>query len=69
LCTNHFGVTHAVHPQDTPAPRVQIADHIAHRILGHGDFHRHDGFEEHGICLYHPLLEAHGPRDLEGHIR
>src|SRR6266567_1917196 len=51
-----------------PAP-VDIADDVAHEVLGSDDLDLHHRLEEHGLGLGGRLLERHRPGDLEGHLR
>ena len=55
--------------QHLAAPAVQVADDVAHVLLGdrHGD--GHDRLEEHGFAHLEGLLEADVRRDLERHLR
>src|SRR5206468_5050921 len=51
------------------AAAVQVADHVAHALVGHDDVHRHDRLEQHGLAHLEGLLEPHRGRDLERHLR
>ena len=47
---------------------VEIADHVAHILVGDDDADLHDGFQQGGIGLTAGVLEGHGSGDLEGHL-
>src|SRR4029079_10115607 len=40
-----------LHPLDLAAAAVQVADHVAHELLGHRDLDPHDRLEDRGIGL------------------
>ena len=58
-----------LHAQRVAATAVEVADHVAHRVLGHRDRHLHDRLEQHRLGVLHRLLEGHRPGDLESHLR
>src|SRR3984957_7106741 len=53
------------HAEDAPAPRVEIADDVAHVLLGDDDFDLHHGLQNGDAGAPGALLEAEGRRDLE----
>ena len=53
---------------DLSAAGVDIADNIAHIVLGDDNGDLHDGLHEHGSCLLHRILERHRTGDLERHF-
>ena len=73
LCQRHEGVdllcagAHLV-ALDLSAAGVDIADDIAHILVGHDDADFHDGLQQRGIGLAHGLLEGHGAGDLKRHF-
>src|SRR6478735_830951 len=58
-----------LHGLDLAAARVQVADDVAHVLLRSTDLDAHQRFEQDGLRLASSLLEAHGARDLERHLR
>ena len=48
---------------------VQVADHVAHVVLGRDDLDGHDGLEDDRLRLRGGLLQGLGAGDLEGHFR
>ena len=57
-----------LHAQRAAAARVEVADHVADRVLGHRDRHLHDRLEQIGLGLGGGLLEGHRAGDLERHL-
>src|SRR6187431_520069 len=57
-----------LHRLDLTATGVQVADDIAHVLLGGAHLDAHDGLEDHGVRLASGLLEAHRAGDLERHL-
>lgn len=55
--------------RDVAAPGGDIADDVAHILVGDNDTDLHDGFENDGIRLLAGLLERHGTGDLERKLR
>src|SRR5689334_17489372 len=64
-----LGVRPRLHPLDLAAPAVQVADHVAHELLGHRDLVAHDRLEDGRIRLREGVLDGHRARDLERHLR
>src|SRR5580704_119330 len=65
---DHLAVALAIHPEHAPAPRIKVADDVAHAFVGTGDVDRHDRFEQDRPRFFEGMLEAHRGGDLEGHI-
>src|SRR4029453_8805542 len=57
-----------LHVLDVPAPRGEIADHVAHVVLGNDDLDSHDLFLYDRAGLLGGFLVRHGACDLEGHF-
>src|SRR5688572_15331213 len=55
--------------QHLAAAAVQVADDVAHVLVGHDHADRHDGLEQHRLAHIERLLEAEVRRDLERHLR
>ena len=49
---DHLHVAARVHAGDATAATVEVADHVAHVVLGHDDFNRHHGFEQMDAGLF-----------------
>src|SRR5215210_4340057 len=58
-----------LHRLDGPAPGVQVADDVAHVLLGRDDLDGHERLEQSRAGLAGGLLEDHRAGDLEGHLR
>src|SRR3954471_2488275 len=58
-----------LHRLDDPAPGVQVADDVAHVVLGRDDLDGHERLEQGRVGLACGLLEDHRAGDLEGHLR
>src|SRR5215210_7845665 len=58
-----------LHRLDGPAPGVQVADDVAHVLLGRDDLDGHERLEQGRAGLARGLLEDHRAGDLEGHLR
>ena len=54
---------------DHAAAGVEVADNVAHVLLGNDDNNLHDRLHDDRISLAHSLLECHGTGDLKGHFR
>jgi hypothetical protein len=48
---------------------IQVADHIAHCVIGRGDLELHHRFEQDRLRLVDCGLEPHRAGDLESHLR
>ena len=57
-----------LHPFDPASPGGEVADDVAHVVVGGDDLDGHDRLEQHRLGPGR-LLEAHGPGDLERHLR
>src|SRR5450759_383171 len=57
-----------VHGLNMTAAGVQVADHVAHEVLGHGDLDGHHGLHQHRVRLAGGFLERHRAGDLERHL-
>src|ERR671916_209799 len=58
-----------LHRLDHPAPGVQVADDVAHVVLGRDHLDGHHRLEQGRAGLARGLLEDHRAGDLEGHLR
>src|SRR3954468_21486578 len=58
-----------LHALDLAAAAVQVADHVAHELLGHRDLDPHDRLEDRRIGLAECVLDRERARDLERHLR
>src|SRR3954465_15035519 len=58
-----------LHRLDDPAPGVQVADDVAHVVLGRDDLDGHQRLEQGRVGLARGLLKDHRAGDLEGHLR
>src|SRR5690242_7063864 len=58
-----------LHRLDGSAPGVQVADDVAHVVLGRDDLDGHQRLEQGRAGLAGGLLEDHRAGDLEGHLR
>src|SRR5579883_1354182 len=58
-----------LHTFDTSAPRVQVADHVSHVLLGDNNFDGHNGLEQHRLGALDGLFDCQRAGDLEGHFR
>src|SRR5215471_8295252 len=66
---DHPGPGSFLHGLDLAAPAVQVADHVAHVVIGRRDFDAHHRLEQHRTGLRGCLLEGHRAGDLEGELR
>ncbi len=57
-----------LHPQDATPTRVEVTHHIAHVLVGYGDFHVVDRFQQHRVCRLEGLLEDLTTGGLKGNI-
>lgn len=51
-----------------PRRELEVADDVAHILLGRGHDHLHDRLREHGVGLAHRFLKGHRAGDLERHL-
>src|SRR5215218_200347 len=58
-----------LHSVDAAAAAVEVADHIAHELLGHHDLDGKDGLEKDGLRAARGLLEGERAGNLEGDFR
>src|SRR3954453_9400003 len=58
-----------LHPLDLSAAAVEVADDVAHELLGHEDLDLHDRLEDGRVCLGEGVLDGHRTGDLERHLR
>ena len=58
-----------LHRLDLAATGVQVADDVAHVLLGSTHLDAHERLEDGGVGLADGLLEAHRAGDLERHLR
>src|SRR4029078_2173198 len=56
------------HPLDLAATAVEVADHVAHELLGHQDLDLHDRLEDGRVSLGEGVLDGHRSGDLERHL-
>src|SRR6266852_585607 len=73
VAQRHIGAHHlhggpAFHAEDLAAARGQVAEDLAHELLGHDDLHLHDRLEQRWLALLHAVLGRHRPGDGEGHL-
>src|SRR5690606_23453487 len=68
-CANDLDASRVRHGLDHSTTGVEVADDVAHVLLGRTHLDVHDGLEEHGVRLADTLLEHHRAGDLEGHLR
>src|SRR5512141_1206073 len=57
------------HPLDLAATAVEVADDVAHELLGHRHLDPHDRLEDGRIRLGEGVLDGHRTGDLERHLR
>src|SRR5512142_1178660 len=57
------------HPVYVATTAVEVTDHVAHELLGHGDLDLHDGLLDDRPAPVDRLLERERARDLERHLR
>src|ERR1700676_2168629 len=69
LAANDLRSGARLHPQRMAAPRIEIAEDIAHVFLGHDRLNAHHRLKKYGLRLAAGLFERHGPGDLERHFR
>src|SRR5690348_14649770 len=55
-----------VHSLNASAAPVKVAHNGAGKLVGHGDFHRHNRLQQRGLGLLHGLFEGNAARHLEG---
>src|SRR6478735_4187158 len=58
-----------VHRLDLTAAGVEVADHVAHEVLGRGDLDRHHRLHEDRVRTTRRVLERHRTGDLERELR
>src|SRR6186997_935018 len=56
-------------PLDLATAAVEVADDVAHELLGHRHLDPHDRLEDGRVGLAERVLHGHGARDLERHLR
>src|SRR5215471_17022549 len=66
---DHSGPGSFLHGLNLAAAAVQVADHVAHVVLGRRDLDAHHRLEQHRTRLRGGLLEGHRAGDLEGELR
>src|SRR3990167_7181942 len=66
---HHVGAVQGVHPRDLAPSRIHVPDHIPHAFVRDHYFYLHNGFEYHGLRIFHRLPETHGARYLKGYVR
>src|SRR5215831_7483329 len=66
---DHPGPGSFLHGLNLAAAAVQVADHVAHVVLGRRDLDAHHRLEQHRTRLRGGLLEGHRAGDLEGELR
>src|SRR5690606_30946961 len=69
LGPDDLAVAPLLHAADATTAAVEVADDVAHVLLGRDDLDRHDGLEEDGLRPACGLLERHRAGDLERHLR
>src|SRR5215208_5813080 len=69
VAAHHLRVAAVLHPLDAAAAAVEVADDIAHELLGHGDLDGEHRLEQHGLGAARRLLERERARNLEGDLR
>src|SRR5918999_106712 len=74
LDLGHLGLHHVSLPalldaHRAPAPPRQVAHDVADELCGREDLDLDVRFQQDGPRLLYGVLERHGPRDLEGHLR
>src|SRR6476620_3556189 len=57
-----------LHALDLPPAAVEVADDVAHELLGHEDLDLHDRLEDGRIRLREGVLDGHRSGDLERHL-
>src|SRR5688572_24033958 len=62
------GAATALHPLDLATAAVEVADDVAHELLGHRHLDPHDRLEDGRIGLGEGVLDGHGSGDLERHL-
>src|ERR1700730_518234 len=73
VAQRHVGAHHlhrrpAFHPEDLTAPRREVAEDLAHELLGHDDLDLHDRLEQRRLALLHAVLGRHRAGDGERHL-
>src|ERR1700674_2594025 len=66
---DHLRVTLGFHAEHPATARVEVADHVAHAIVGTTHVNRHHWFEQNRPGLFQRILETHRGRYLKGHVR
>src|SRR5690606_2891019 len=66
---NDLDAGRILHGLDLTAPRVEVADDVAHVLLGRTYLDRHERLEQNGARLARGLLVGHRAGDLERHLR
>src|SRR5258708_5693072 len=66
LRLDHLGGGPRRHAEDVATAAGEVAHHVAHEVLGHGDLDLHDRLQQGRLGLAHAVLEAHRTGDLEG---
>jgi hypothetical protein len=64
-----LGAAHVLHGLDLATAGAQVADDVAHVLLGRADLDGHHRLEQHGVGAAGGLLEDHRAGDLERHLR
>src|SRR5438093_8421632 len=68
LCPDDLARPPLVHPGDLAPPPGEVADDVAHVVLGRHHLNGHDRLEQDGAGLACALLERHRARDAERHL-
>src|SRR5665648_936024 len=63
-----LGAADVLHGVDLATAGVQVANHLAHVVLGRAHLDGHDRLQEHGVGPADGLLPDHGAGDLERHL-
>src|SRR5579872_2652255 len=58
-----------LHRHDPAAAGVEVADHVAHVLVGRHRLDLHHGLQQHRRCRLRGRLERHRPGNLERHLR
>ena len=69
LRADDLRVAARLHALDVTAATVEVADDVAHELLGGDDLDRHHRLEQHRRGLAQALLDRHRAGDLERHLR
>src|SRR6185295_6900316 len=65
---NDLGSSPRFHSLDLSTTTIQIADHIAHKILGNHNLHLHDRLKQHRIGSLTGIEKSHRPGDFKCHF-